>query len=74
MLLDAFAGRTLKMVDVYEQHHVNRRFIKGNYKDALRKLEDKKAVSTDPPSEKRRMRSGVRTFGDDVKVTFPRKP
>jgi three-Cys-motif partner protein len=73
MLLGAFAGRTLRMVDVYEQHHVDRRFIKSNYKDALRNLEEREQIGTDPPAAKRKMRNGVRTFGDDVKVTFPRK-
>lgn len=73
MLLKEFAGLTLTMVDVYERHHVDRRFIKSNYKDALRNLEDKKLITTDPPATSRLMRKGVRTFADDVKVTFPRK-
>lgn len=73
MLLEAFAGRTRKMVHVYEQHHVDRRFIKSNYKDALRSLEDKNRISANPPAAKRMMRNGIRTFADDVNVTFPRK-
>jgi hypothetical protein len=72
MLPGAFAGRTLRMVEVYEQHHVDRRFIKSNYKDALRNLEDKNRISADPPAAKRKMRSGIRTFADDVLVTFRR--
>lgn len=73
MLLEVFAGQTLKMVDVYENHHVGRRYIKSNYKEALRKLEGKTTVVAAPPAEKRRMLKGLRTFGDDVTVTFPRR-
>jgi three-Cys-motif partner protein len=73
MLLDAFAGQTLRMVDIYERHHVDRRFIKANYKDVLRKLEEKTKIATDPPAEKRKKQKDVRTFGDGVNVTFPRK-
>ncbi len=73
MLLEAFSGQTLRMVDVYERHHVNRCYIKTNYKDALRKLEEKSKVSTAPPAAERKKNKGVVTFGDDVKITFPRR-
>jgi len=69
MLRVDFAGQSLPMKAVYERHHVGRRFIAKNYKDALKKLEDKKAIVCDPPSSKRKKD----TFGDNVKVTFPPK-
>jgi three-Cys-motif partner protein len=66
ILLDEFAGQTLTMQDVYERHHVGRRFIKKNYKDALRLLEEKGGISADPPALRRRKN----TFGDSVQVRF----
>jgi hypothetical protein len=72
MLPAFFAGKTLSMNDVYEQHHVGHRFIKANYKDALRKLEEKGRLSADPPADKRKKLKGVPTFADGVKVSFPR--
>ena len=39
LLLDEFAGKTLTMLEVYNQHHVGKRYIKKNYKQALLKLE-----------------------------------
>ncbi|WP_413165541.1 three-Cys-motif partner protein TcmP [Capilliphycus salinus ALCB114379] len=67
LLLDEFAGQTKTMVEIYEQHHVNKRYIKKNYKDVLLKLEAEGQVTTDPSKR----RKG--TFGDTVKVTFPPK-
>jgi three-Cys-motif partner protein len=67
MLLAQYAGQTLSMKNVYEKHNVGRRFIAKNYKDALRSLEDKKAIVCNPPSSKRKKD----TFGDNVMVTFP---
>lgn len=63
MLLKDFAGHTLKMQEVYERHHVGKRYIKKNYKMALSNLHDAGLVSV---TTKRRKG----TFGDDVVVTF----
>jgi len=71
MLSVEFAGVTLSMKQIYDQHHVGRRFIKRNYKEALRNLEAQGQIITDPPAEKRRMREGKVTFADKVMVTFP---
>lgn len=71
MLLSNFAGRTLNMQKIYESHHVGRRYIKRNYKDALRKLEAEGKITADPPAEDRIMRKGQVTFADHVRVTFP---
>ncbi|MEH1871236.1 three-Cys-motif partner protein TcmP [Nostoc sp.] len=73
MLLDIFAGRTITMQDIYNQHHVGRRYISNNYKDALKNLEAKTKIIADPPANKRRMNKGELTFADSVKVTFPPK-
>lgn len=66
-LLNDFAGRTLPMRQIYKLHSVDRAFVKRNYKDALLNLEDRRAVQTDPPANKRRKN----TFADHVSVSFP---
>ncbi|MDY7005507.1 MAG: three-Cys-motif partner protein TcmP [Cyanobacteriota bacterium] len=73
MLLDEFAGQTMTMLQVYEQHHVGKPYIERNYKDALLLLEEKGKIVVDPPGSKRQKRKGKLTFADRVKVTFPPK-
>ncbi|MBO0349407.1 three-Cys-motif partner protein TcmP [Phormidium pseudopriestleyi FRX01] len=70
MLTDEFAGQTMTMKQIYEQHHVNKRYIKANYKEALKKLENAGKILANPPANKRRKLKGEITFGDEVKVTF----
>ncbi len=72
MLLNEFASRTLRMVDIYEQHHVGKRYIKRNYKQVLVRLEAAGKIGTNPPAARRPKRGGEVTFADDVVVTFPR--
>lgn len=75
MLLEEFAGRSMKMKEIYEVHNVGRPFIEKNYKQALRKLEAEGRITADPPAAKRRKDKdglGV-TFGPKVVVTFPKK-
>ncbi|MBV8844347.1 MAG: three-Cys-motif partner protein TcmP [Bryobacterales bacterium] len=67
LLLQQFAGQSLQMKEIYERHHVGRRFIAKNYKDALKNLEEKKSITCEPPKAKRRKDS----FADNVWVTFP---
>lgn len=40
MILKKFAGQSIKMVDIYEQHNVGTPYIKSNYKDILWQLEE----------------------------------
>ena len=63
MLLQAFAGRTLRMIDIYEEHNVGRPYIKGNYKTALQQLESAGRITVPPHRPN--------TFGDNVQATFP---
>lgn len=72
MLLAEFAGKTLTMKEIFERHNVGKRFISPNYKQALISLEKQGKIVTDPPSDKRPPRKGIPTFGDNVKVTFPK--
>ena len=70
MLLNKFADQTLTMEAIYNQHHVGKRYISKNYKEALRKLEQQGKIIVDPPASKRRKYKGEITFGEQVKVTF----
>ncbi len=73
MLLDKFAGKTITMLEVYEKHHVGKRYIKTNYKEALRNLESQGKITVEPAASKRKKREGKPTFADSVKVNFPPK-
>lgn len=68
MLLEEFKGRELRVQQIYEQHNVGRPYIERNYKDALRNLEAKGAVTMNPPAERRRKG----TLADHVLVTCPK--
>lgn len=65
MLIDEFASQTLTMVEVYNRHHVGKRYIKKNYKDVLLKLETQGRITAEPSKRKKD------TFADNVLVTFP---
>jgi three-Cys-motif partner protein len=70
-LLRRFAGKTLTVLQIFERHNVGTPFIMANYKEALRRLEDDRAILVEPPADKRPQRKGERTFADKVQVTFP---
>lgn len=71
MLLDAFAGRTLSMLEIYDQHNVGRPYTDANYKQVLRQMELAGKIKADPPHTARRKLNGEVTFADKVQVTFP---
>jgi hypothetical protein len=71
MLMEEFRGQTRSMKEVYERHHVGRRFIERNYKEVLTTLEENGSITTDPPMHARPIQRGKRTFGPKVRVTFP---
>lgn len=73
MLLNTFSGRTMTMKEVYEQHHVGKRYIDKNYKTALGNLESQCRIVAEPPADKRRKMKGKITFADSVRVIFPPK-
>lgn len=66
-LMNLYSGQTLKMIDIYIDHNVDTRFIKKNYKKALRTLFDEGIIDAISDSGKP-PRDG--TFGDDINVTF----
>jgi three-Cys-motif partner protein len=61
-----FAGQTVKMHHVYENHSVDTPYTKTNYKKALMQLEAAGKITADPPAHERRKN----TFADHVLVTF----
>lgn len=71
LLVQAFQGQTLKMVEIYERHNVGRRYIKSNYKKALIEMEAAHKILANPPAERRPKSKGESTFGDSVIVKFP---
>jgi len=70
-LLAKFRGQILTVKQLYARHNVGTPFVMTNYKEALRRLEESGRIVTNPPAEKRQIRSGQRTFPGHVDVTFP---
>lgn len=73
MLLNDYAGRSLTMRQIYEEHSIDRPYLPKNYKDVLKKLEAQASITTDPPATQRKKIKGEVTFGDNVTVQFPAK-
>jgi len=73
LLLDTFAGRSVTMLQVYEEHNYGHRYITKNYKDVLTKLEQDGKITGDPPHTRRRKIKGVTTCADETKFDFPPK-
>jgi hypothetical protein len=65
-----FAHRTLRVQDIYRQHHVGTRYVKRNYKKVLCRLEDAGLVAVNPPASERPIRQGERTLADGTWITF----
>lgn len=73
MLLKTFSGKKMSMLEVYDQHHIGKRYIKANYKNVLLKMEAQGTIKAYPPIEKRRMNVGKPTCADSVVITFPER-
>ena len=71
MLLEEYAGLTLTMQQIYEQHNIGKPYIKRNYKDVLIKMEATGKIVADPPASKRRPYKGQTSFSDTTRVIFP---
>jgi three-Cys-motif partner protein len=71
MLLNDFAGRSLSLRALYEEHSVGKPYILRNYQEILRNLENIGKIAIDPPAERRQKRSGKVTLGERVVLTFP---
>ena len=73
MLQHDFAGQTLTMQQIYQQHSIDRGYVKKNYKAALLNLERSGQITASPALEAKPPATGRRvgTFADTVSVTFP---
>jgi len=75
MLMKYFAGKTVTMKQIYDQHYdrfsIGTRYIKNSYRECLIKLEADEKITVDPPVSERPKRRGNVTFGPSVKITFP---
>lgn len=65
-----YAGKTLSMKSVFDNHHVGTRFIEKNYKVVLNQMEIQGRIFATPPANQRPMRNGERTFSDKTIVEF----
>lgn len=71
-LLRIFAGRTISVGEIFEEHHVtSERYILRNYQEALRRLEGSSKVRASPEAAERPKRLGIATMSELVKITFP---
>ncbi|MCK4857042.1 MAG: three-Cys-motif partner protein TcmP [candidate division Zixibacteria bacterium] len=70
MLLEEYAGRELTMDEIYAEHSLGKPYIKKNYKDVLRGLEERGHIRCSPAADDRKKQKGQITFADSVKVTF----
>jgi three-Cys-motif partner protein len=73
MLLEQFAGRTMTMVEIFDDHNYGHRYVSKNYKDVLTKLEQAGRITGDPPYTQRRKIKGVTSCADGTRFTFPPK-
>jgi hypothetical protein len=71
MLLKGFAGRSLSLEALYQEHSIGKPYLLKNYQNVLRKLEREGKITAEPPAERRRKIKGEVTFTEKVMVTFP---
>lgn len=69
MLLEEFVGQSLTVQQVFERHHVGRRYVEKNYKDAILSLEADGKVTTTRTEAHRKL---GQCPANKVTVTFPR--
>jgi three-Cys-motif partner protein len=72
-LLHDFAGRCVTAKQAFQEHHVGKRFIEKNYREAFRNLEARGEIVADTPADKRKKRKGQVVI-KGVSFTFPSGP
>ncbi len=70
MLLSDFAGRSITVEKIYEEHSINTPYLAKHYKTILVELEEEKLVSIRASEGKKRINRGL---ADHLIVTFPPK-
>lgn len=69
-LLQRFAGMTMTVGEIYQEHQYGTPYIERNYKDVLLTLEAEKLIRVNPPAHERPKRDGRATLSDTREVTF----
>lgn len=69
-LAATFAGRTLTVEAIYDEHNANTRFVLRNYKTVLRDMEEQGQIIAEPPAKVRPTRNGEKTMATTVRITF----
>lgn len=64
-LLKTYSGQTLSTLDIFDKHNVGTPFIKSNYKEALKRLENSNSIIVHPPVYRRKNK-----FPDNTIITF----
>jgi len=70
-LLHRFAGKTLTLPEIMQQHGPGTPYVERNYRAALWHLIDEGRVQSDPPAAQMPLRKGKRTWPRGAKVLFP---
>ena len=68
-LLTTYAGQSLTRDFIYENHSVDTRYLKKNYNDILKSMEESGAIIAESPKPKRRKG----TFANHVQIRFPER-
>jgi three-Cys-motif partner protein len=68
MLTEKYKGRTVDFTELYEEHSVDRPYIKKNYKDVLRTMFDAGLITAVNPKNNKSPRKG--SFSDEMRITF----
>jgi three-Cys-motif partner protein len=66
-LSEAFAGQAITVAKLYERHGLDKPYTLANYKEVLRRLELRGAITATPPATERL----PNTMGDGVVIRFP---
>jgi len=68
MLLRQYAGRTVNFNRLYEEHSVDKPYIKKNYKEVFTALFEEGKIAAVNAKTGKSPRKG--TFSDDMRITF----
>jgi three-Cys-motif partner protein len=73
ILLEDYAGKSITVKALYEEHSVGRRYIKKNYRAVLMKMFESEKIKAHRPQKKTKCGNGWRkgSFPEDIVVTFP---
>jgi three-Cys-motif partner protein len=69
-LKEIYRGQSILMDKIYEDHHCGKNYIKKNYKDAIRNLEEQGEVRIKRPTKRAQIRGGKMTISDQAFIEF----